>query len=305
MAYDATARVVVAVADNETWWLNPATNLWTRSAASAPFAEPFLTLVYSPEVAGVLLITTSGRVASFDAAADAWTVRTNEPLGDFILRRAAALDESSGDVMLLELSVGTNPKAWRYDVAASAWAEETVRGLGPTGGSSGSQSVIMVDDPDIDGLVVIIAGSDGSPTAVADVWRFDPAGDSAWTPLAPMPQLGCPWGLPRGSEAVYVPSTNRLVVMSGGVTAEYDGVEDEWTLYLNGEVTSDPTLMTGVPRKMSHAMVYDPLDDRVLLYGGDTWTGATGEWVPLDDMWAYAPASHTWQQVLASSESGG
>ena len=62
--------------------------------------------MYSPEVAGVLSITTSGRVASFDVAADAWTVRTSESLGDFYLRRAAALDESSGDVMLLELSVG-------------------------------------------------------------------------------------------------------------------------------------------------------------------------------------------------------
>jgi hypothetical protein len=305
MAYDATAQVVVAVADDETWLLDPETDLWTRSATSAPFAEPFLTLVYSPEVAGVLSITTSGRVASFDVAADAWTVRTSESLGDSQLRRAAALDESSGDVILLELSDGTSPKAWRYDVAASAWTEQPVRGLGPTGGILGSQTVIMVDDPDVDGLVVIISGNEGSPTAVADVWQFDPTGATSWTPLAPMPQLGFPWGVPRGTEAAYAPSTNRLIVMSGGVTAEYDAVADEWTPYLNGEVTSDSTLMTGVPRKMSHAMVYDPLNDRVLLYGGDTWTGVTGEWVPLDDMWAYAPASHTWQQVLAPSESGG
>jgi hypothetical protein len=177
-----------------------------------------------------------------------------------------------------------------------------VRGSGPTGGSSGSQSVIMVDDPDVDGLVVIISGNDTSPTAVADVWRFDTTADTSWTPLAPMPQLGFPFGLPRGTEAAYAPSTDRLVVMSGGVTAEYDGGGDEWTLYLNGDVTSDPTLMTGVPRKMSHAMVYEPLNDQVLLYGGESWTGT--DWVSLEDMWAYAPASHTWQQLLAPPSGG-
>jgi Galactose oxidase, central domain len=297
MAYDATAQVVVAVAlpagsnHNETWWLDPASNVWTRSATLAPFDEPS-TLVYSPDLEGVLSITRTGSVASFDVAADAWTVRTSESLGDALgVVRAVALDEPSGDIILVEF--GTSTKAWRYDAPASAWTEQTLRGVGPTVGKNDAIGVIMVDDPGVDGLVVI---------AGADVWQLDPTGATSWMPLAPMPQLQFSWGVPRGTEAAYAPSTDRLIVMSGGVTAEYDPATDEWTLYLNGEVTTDPTAQTGVPRKLNHAMVYDPLNDRVLLYGGDTWTGA--EWSALEDMWAYAPATHTWQQVLAAPDSG-
>jgi N-acetylneuraminic acid mutarotase len=44
-------------------------------------------------------------------------------------------------------------------------------------------------------------------------------------------------------------------------------------------------------------MVYDPINQRVLMFGGQA---RIPDWTRMNDVWAYSPAANAWTQLLAS-----
>jgi hypothetical protein len=293
MAYDAGAKVVVAVDPSGTWLFDVSTDRWVARAATAFSRDGAATLIYSPKARGVLAVSSYGNVFSYDVAADTWTLRPGQ--GPSFSSRLVGVDEESGDVVAIEF--GSAPKAWSYDVASGEWTELKQAGAIGVIDLTSSGGPLMTYDPGVSGFLVMNYRADHT-LASTDVWRFDPQGGT-WTALADMPFISFGY-FPLGGEATYSARSGRAVFASDGVVAEYDAATDSWTAYMNGEIVTNPKSQLGTPRKMSAALVYDPTKERVLMYGGRTWDGT--DWKSANDMWAYDTTDHTWSLVLEASQ---
>jgi hypothetical protein len=110
--------------------------------------------------------------------------------------------------------------------------------------------------------MVVFAGWDSGPRN--DVWVFSLSGTPAWSSLSPT-------GIPppaRGSHtALYDPVRDRMVVFGG-----YDGGyrNDAWALSLSGTPAWSALVPTGTPptARAYHTAIYDPVRDRMLVFGG-------------------------------------
>ena len=135
-----------------------------------------------------------------------------------------------------------------------------------------------------------LVGGDPPDTVFGDTWAYDPVANT-WTELKPAGSLPSPRG---GHAMAYDPVGKRMILFGGGTasarfndTWAYDPVANTWT-----ELKPAGTLPS--PRS-GHAMAYDPISKRMILFGG----GATEKSL-LDDTWAYDPAANTWTELELS-----
>lgn len=139
--------------------------------------------------------------------------------------------------------------------------------------------------------MLVIGGYGGS--LQNDVWEYSPPGVGTWRPLSvegtPMP--------PRAQHAaVYDPVRDRVVVVGG------DGgtfLNDVWALNLSGTPAWERLLPGGVPpsARREHTAIYDPIGDRVIVYGG--FDGARR-----GDVWALnLGGSPSWSRLTSSTVS--
>ena len=108
--------------------------------------------------------------------------------------------------------------------------------------------------------------------------------DGYWAELAPP--------LRAGHAAVLDPVRRRLIVIAG-----FDGSfrGDVWTLSLDGDPVWTRLAVNGPQPavRMEHAAIYDPVGDRVLVFGGQSVIPYYDVW--LDDVWELSLAgTPTW-----------
>lgn len=134
-------------------------------------------------------------------------------------------------------------------------------------------------------LLYVYGGWDG--TVFYDgIWSYDPAA-AVWNDLDP--RGAAPPARALHSMAL-LPASGRLIVFGGydgsnylADTWAYDIAENEWTnLVPAGEL---PAARDG------HSLVFDPVRDQVILFGG--WDGAN----EFGDTWVYDPAANTWTEL--------
>ena len=112
--------------------------------------------------------------------------------------------------------------------------------------------------------VLVFAGFNGTIPS-NDVWALSLSGSPAWTQLA---TTGTPPTARWGHSAIYDPVRDRMLVFGG-----YDGHvfgNDVWSLNLSGspawtQLTPSGTAPSG---RWEHTTIYDPVRDRMILYGG-------------------------------------
>ena len=138
------------------------------------------------------------------------------------------------------------------------------------------------------GKVVIFGGKDSGGGSLNDTWEYDGV---TWTQIAP---ANSPSG--RHDHAMAYDSVRGKIVMFGGNdsfligwsndTWEYDGVN--WT---------QVTTASSSPKRFGHAMVYDSVRGKMVMFGGFGRNGF------LDDTWEYDGVN--WTQIApANSPSG-
>ncbi|MGE3173988.1 MAG: kelch repeat-containing protein [Planctomycetota bacterium] len=129
--------------------------------------------------------------------------------------------------------------------------------------------------------IVLFGGSDRG-----DTWEFDGA---TWRP-GPPPSASTPPA--RSLHAMVYDPTRDRVVLHGGKAP--DGqlpflYGDTWA-YRDGVWTQLPPQQQPVPVRAGHSMVFDPVRDRVVLFGGwhssSTPYGYRETWVLRDDTWS-------------------
>lgn len=125
----------------------------------------------------------------------------------------------------------------------------------------------------------------GEPSPlVNDLWALDLDPPYAWTPIQ---ASGTPPAARWGHAAVYDPIRDRMIVF-GGAGASRLG--DLWELTLSPAPAWHPLAATGIPpaARTQHTAIYDPVGDRMLVFGGltvnytaDVWElslGSTPTW---------------------------
>jgi hypothetical protein len=193
---------------------------------------------------------------------------------EFMLRTAR---EGMGQLRDLERAGARASVPERASAATDGSWEELI-----IGGRSGASAVY---DPARDRMVVF---GGGDRIGRNDVWALSLAGTPAWTALMP---TGTAPSVRGGHRAIYDPVRDRMVVFGG-----YDGSyrNDVWVLTLAGPPAWTELTPAGTPprARSGHSAVYDPVRDRMVVFGGfsgssycnDTWTlalGGTPTWTML------------------------
>jgi hypothetical protein len=122
------------------------------------------------------------------------------------------------------------------------------------------------------------------------VHAFDPGPEPRWSTLE---ASGTPPGRRFLASLVYDPVRDRLLVIGSD-----DGQPvDVWALALSGTPTWQrlTTGGTSPPGRWGHSTIYDPIQDRVILFGGVDWPSYPQ--VFLADVWALSLYSDTWSML--------
>jgi len=121
-------------------------------------------------------------------------------------------------------------------------------------------------------------------------WQLSLGDAPQWEPVTPAGDL--PSGR-LGHSAVYDPARQRMIVFGGLGSAGV--VNDVWELSLSSTPTWSQVLPSGTspsPRRY-HTAIYDPLRDRMLVFGGDN---ALGTWY--NDVWSlWLTPTPRWEQM--------
>jgi len=217
------------------------------------------------------------------------------PAGDLPPSRsehAVAYDTADGVMVLFggwDSANVTFNDTWLFDSSTDTWTDDSPTGKLPDARAQHQ----MVYDP-IGGKVIMFGGiSKADGTQFDDTWEYDPA-TKTWTELKP--EGSTPSA--RSSFAMVYDDIDQKVLLFGGWSKEtsahlndlwaYDPAENAWT-----ELTPEGDLP---PARGSHALAYDPVEAKVVLFGGTDSTAY------FDDTWVYDFATNAWTSITPTGE---
>src|SRR5207247_1710813 len=152
--------------------------------------------------------------------------------------------------------------------AAAAGPDGSWAGILPPSGRYGHSAVY---DPVRDRMIMF-GGYDGDRRS--DTWVLSFAGSPVWTRLAPS---GTPPPPRFAHTAIYDPLRDRVIVFG----LDDDDFQDPvWILSLSGEPAWSQLSTTGTipPGLFEHSAIYDPVRDRMIVFGGFTTSAHRETW---------------------------
>ena len=96
---------------------------------------------------------------------------------------------------------------------------------------------------------------------------------------------------PRHSAVMVYDSSDEVIILFGGWNGTSQAT-DTWIFDCATETWTDVTTEVFPPGRMSHAMVYDSVNDKVILFSG---YGTDGPYD--DDTWTFDYSTNTWQEM--------
>jgi uncharacterized repeat protein (TIGR01451 family) len=171
-------------------------------------------------------------------------------------------------------------ETWEYTTSSHTWNGPFTQNPKP----SPREDHAMAYDS-TNNKVILFGGWGGTGYGEDDTWEYDAATHTWYGPYIPSNR---PFFL-YGHDMTY-DSENKRVVLFGGhscigesfdETWEYDATTHTWY----GPYTPNPRPS---PRQ-NHAMTYDSINNKVVLFGGWDGTGTR-----CDETWEYDTATHTW-----------
>ncbi|UCE10920.1 MAG: hypothetical protein JSW61_03040, partial [Candidatus Thorarchaeota archaeon] len=141
----------------------------------------------------------------------------------------------------------------------------------------------MVYDP-VNERVMLFGGGLGD-TEFDDTWILDYE-SRTWTELTISTSP-----TPRSGHVMVFDSSNGVIILFGGHNGT-SPAKDTWVFNCTSETWIEVTPEISPPERMSHAMVYDSLSGKVVLFSG---YGINGPEV--DDTWTYDYPTNTWEEM--------
>src|SRR2546425_1829340 len=172
--------------------------------------------------------------------------------------------------------VGLSNETWSYDLGNNSWTK-----MRPTGAPSAREAQSATYDSRAD-RVILFGGNDGT-AASRETWSYD-FGTDTWTnmttAIAPPSNLY--------SVVTYDSESDRAILFGGN----YFGARETWAFDYNANawtnMTSTETILPSA--RSAHALAYDSQYDQVILFGGQTSSGA-------EETWAYDFNTNTWTNL--------
>jgi hypothetical protein len=316
------------------WTFDVCTNAW----ASEPVPEDIAGLVsefvydvdsdrfiaFAARDEGAQLLGDGGaQVWTYEPNGGAWTEKDEWAMGPVPewssgLHPQAVYDPVSGLVLVREVLTSA---MWTYDVDTDTWTEidqgtilPPAAAVGRPFGEGGTDWTIdtfaqaLTYDASVDRLILYDDRS---------TWEFDiRAGrweeQDAILPNAP--GIGCGWGGPSGDEFAFDEANEVSVLFGGGTLATYDASEHTWIIPQQGQDLTSPygePAPTGQRIRKCFAMTYDPVNKRIVVFGGERrrlagdpeidperegWLG--DGWLASDGVIAYDVATGEWITLL-------
>lgn len=204
-----------------------------------------------------------------------------------------AYDSKSGKVIVFG---GRNQKngemndTWIYNTADNTWIQR----LPATPVLPSPRSVRNLAY--VDGRVIVVGGITSINPTILDheTWIYN-VGNNTWTSSSTPADLS---GYGISPNFVY-DSANKVVVLFGGREATVDGhvtgTGETWEFDVTRETWTQIFPTTSPSPRKHHAMVYDSLNRKVILFGGEILTGKSNE------TWTYDASSNTWTQIFPTT----
>ena len=208
---------------------------------------------------------------------------------------AMAFDDDRSKLVVFGGTAGGGVLAelWEWDSATAVWTDRTPAPL-PEAWPTPRLETAFAYDRGRKRFVMFggyLADASGRGIGYGDTWEWDPA-TGIWIDTTPGPGAAAPsarFGMP----GVYDESRGRVFVWGGfdnmgnrPIEAwEWDGQLRVWT-----DRSPSPIPRAWPTGRDGHNMAYDPISDRVLLYGG-----YDGEY--FGDLWAWEGTSGTWANL--------
>ena len=193
----------------------------------------------------------------------------------------------------ISFGAGTSDGLWTLQLAGTpTWTDYSL----PHPRGTGGRVVIY----DAHGSRMVVHGDENKN----DVWTLSLTGPPAWTKLAPGGTAPPERNYHTG---VYDPLRGRMLIFGGEQSYPKPRLNDVWALSLgpNPAWSSITPLGTPPPVRARHAAIYDPVRDRMLIWGGSDGTTL------YNDVWALdLSGTPAWTQVAptgippASTNSG-
>jgi hypothetical protein len=306
MAFDRHAGRILVLAPAagtlngvETWAFDVCTNTW---AQMHPDQEPLgfagAKLIYDVDSDVTIAFEFNQlRTVAYDLEANAWTDKSFAPdVSGYDVRpgwtRSSDLarliyDAVSGLVVDWNYAGGL----WSYDVETDAWT--SIRQASrPAIRIYGS---LFAYDASVDRVVAY--ANAGEPGGGA-TWLFD-IRTGTWSRSGGVtPEFG------KDPAIAYDEASERTVIFGRGLSAAYDATAGRWETLFEGSASGNQ--LTGCAThpecRQGHQMVFDPLNDRLVVYGGAVPIGAELEWVYPDDVLAFDLVTGEWTVLLEPSD---
>ncbi len=298
MTYDSTNNKIVLFGGNDgptrfqdTWVYNIAGNIWTQmNPATKPSARYNHAMVYDSTNNKIVLFGgydsygyDDDETWVYDVVSDTWTQMnpTSKPSARSL--HAMVYDSDNNKIVLFggyyyDYTSHYDDETWVYDVASDTWTQMNP----PTKPSTRRHHDMVYDSAN--NKVVLFGGYTGISND--ETWVYDVASDT-WTQMNPTTKPSA-----RVRHTIVYNSVNNKVVLFGGFDS--GGYDDETWVY---DVASDTWTQMNPATKPSardqFAMVYDSVNNKVVLFGGYT---STSPYVN-DETWVYDLASDTWTQM--------
>jgi hypothetical protein len=291
MAFDRdSGRIVLlasAAGSPETWTFDVCRNTWTlMQPAGGPPREAAsgAALVHDVRADLTIAVGGDGSTWAYDLEADTWTEKGAAPAaGRLLLLYDPVADR------VIATSTTAPVQIWAYDVDGDEWTRVI-----PSNAPS-RRVALLAYDSSVDRIL--------APRSLtgwgAGTLLLDPRA-GRWSEARALVPAFSEWFL-SGGEIAYDEAGQRTVVFSDGLVIAYDAASDRWeTLYETDPAMPDE--WTAGTARVGHWMVYDSVNERLVVYGG--WARRLNDWVQVeaDDVLAFDPAAGTWTVLLEPSE---